>query len=123
MSAIPAIHHSDVTDEYFTDERCHILELVNTPDDSGMSIARARVEPGVTTKQHRVAGTTERYVVLEGAGRVQIEGLGEQDVGVGDVVIIPPGVPQAITNTGEQDLVFLCICTPRFEWGNYASLE
>jgi len=123
MSSNPFILHSAVADEYFTDERCHILELSNGPDDPAVSVARARVEPGVTTKRHRVAGTTERYVVLEGVGRVSIEGMDEREVGLGDVVVIPPGVIQAIANTGDQDLVFLCICTPRFEWSNYESLE
>ena len=123
MSSNPFILHSTVADEYFTDERCHILELSNGPDDPAVSVARARVEPGVTTKRHRVAGTTERYVVLEGAGRVSIEGMDEREVGVGDVVVIPAGVTQAIANTGDNALVFLCICTPRFEWSNYESLE
>ena len=113
----------DERTEYLTDERCYILELSNAAHDPGVSIARARVEPGVTTKRHRVAGTVERYVILEGAGVVHIEGLQEQRVGSGDTVIIPPGVEQSIANTGETDLIFLCICTPRFEWDNYESLE
>ncbi len=109
--------------EYFSDERCHILELSNTADDLSVSIARARVEPGISTKSHRVAGTVERYVILEGAGRVRVEGVDSSDVGPGDVVLIPAGTRQSITNTGDHDLVFLCICTPRFEWDNYVSLE
>ena len=123
MTYKPGVHLFDAQREYFTDERCHILELINTPDDPGMSIARARVEPGVTTKRHRVAGTTERYVIVEGAGTVQIEGMEQQAVAAGDAVTIPPGVEQAIANTGDHDLVFLCICTPRFEWDNYEALE
>ena len=58
--------------EYFFDEGCHILELSNTPDDPTVSIARARVEPGVTTRLHRLVETTERYVILEGEGIVYI---------------------------------------------------
>jgi len=118
-----AVRKSGATAEYFTDERCHILELSNSADDPGVSIARARVEVGVTTKQHRVNGTVERYVILEGQGVVQIAGHDEQQVGPGDVVVIPAGVGQSISNAGDHDLVFLCICTPRFEWDNYESLE
>ena len=117
------IASSNPADEYFTDERCHILELSNSPDDPDVSVARARVEPGVTTKRHRVAGTTERYVVLGGKGRVFIDGLDEQPVTEGDVVVIPAGVIQSICNDGDQDLIFLCICNPRFEWSNYEALE
>ena len=123
MSSDAVIRFGDQSREYFTDERCHILELSNAADDPGLSIARARVEPGVTTKRHRVAGTVERYVIVEGSAQVRIEGLSEQTVGPGDVVLIPAGLTQSITNTGDNDLVFLCICTPRFEWDNYESLE
>ena len=123
MKVAAHIASSDSADEYFTDERCHILELANSPGDPDVSIARARVEPGVTTKRHRVAATTERYVILAGEGRVFIDGLAEQTVAAGDVVVIPAGVMQSIRNDGDQDLVFLCVCNPRFEWDNYESLE
>jgi mannose-6-phosphate isomerase-like protein (cupin superfamily) len=111
------------SDEYYTDERCHILELLNSVDFPAASIARARVEPGITTKQHRVAATTERYVIMAGSGTAVVDGAQNREVGPGDEVVIPPGVTQSIINTGDCDLVFLCICTPRFEWDNYASLE
>ena len=61
--------------------------------------------------------------MLEGIGRVSVEGMVDQDVGAGDVVVIAANAGQSIANTGAVDLVFLCICTPRFEWDNYASLE
>lgn len=109
--------------EVFTPERCHILELSNTPDDPDVSIARARVEPGVTTGWHRVVGTAERYVILEGTGRVEVGDLPAQDVTTGDVVLIPPSCRQRITNTDATDLVFLCVCTPRFRQENYEDLE
>ena len=113
----------DESAEYFTEEQCHILELSNSTLDSAVSIARARVESGVTTRRHRVAGTVERYVILEGAGVVRIDGLADQAVYPGDVVVIPAGAGQSVANTGDADLVFLCVCTPRFEWDNYESLE
>lgn len=100
--------------EYFTPEECYIVELSNAPDDPDASIARARVAPGVTTRWHRLAGTAERYVILEGRGRVEIGSLPPQEVGIGDVVLIPPSCRQRITNLGQGDLIFLAICTPRF---------
>jgi len=123
MSVNPSVLQTDKTNEYYTDERCHILELSNVASDPEVSIARARVEPGVTTKLHRVSNTVERYVILEGLGCIQVEGLDETAVNPGDVVVIPAGTPQSISNVGENDLIFLCICTPRFEWENYAALE
>ena len=47
-------------EEYFFDEGCHIIELLNADDDPDVSIARARVEPGGVTRWHRLAGTVER---------------------------------------------------------------
>jgi mannose-6-phosphate isomerase-like protein (cupin superfamily) len=117
------IQRIDESLEYATDERCLILELANGPDDPAASVARARVAPGITTKLHRVAGTIERYLIQSGQGEVEVQGLAPQVVGPGTVVTIPPGAAQRIRNTGHGDLVFLCICTPRFEWQNYESLE
>lgn len=113
----------DPAAEYDTEERCFILEMSNSPADEELSIARARVEPGVTTAWHRVTGTTERYVILEGQGRVEVEGLAPRTVGVGDVVIIPPRARQRIANTGAVDLRFLALCTPRFRPERYVHDE
>ncbi len=109
--------------EFYTSEKCYIIELSNTPDDSDVSIARARVLPGVTTRWHRVIGTIERYVILEGTGRVEVGDLSPQDVNPGDVVLIPPSYRQRITNLGEGDLIFLAICTPRFQPEAYEDID
>jgi mannose-6-phosphate isomerase-like protein (cupin superfamily) len=81
------------------------------------------VEPGVTTRLHRLEGTIERYVILEGTAEVTVGDVAPVEVGVLDVVNIPAGSEQCITNTGECDLVFLCICTPRFRQQNYVDLD
>lgn len=108
------IKKSDPGKEFLIDEGCFILELSNTPEDPEVSIARARVPPGVTTRWHRLRGTAERYVILEGAGRVEVGSLPPHQVKPGDVVLIPPLCRQRITNVSRQDLIFLAICTPRF---------
>ncbi len=109
--------------EYFTAEQCHILELSNSADDAAVSIARARVEPGVTTHWHRLIGIAERYVILEGRGSVEVGDRAAQIVGPGDTVLIPPECRQRIRNVGESDLIFLAICTPRFVQSAYEDLE
>jgi mannose-6-phosphate isomerase-like protein (cupin superfamily) len=62
-----------------------------------------------------VRDTGERYVILEGHGLVEVGDLAPQEVGPGDVVLIPPSCRQRIANTGRADLIFLAICSPRFE--------
>jgi mannose-6-phosphate isomerase-like protein (cupin superfamily) len=109
--------------EYYTAEGCYINELSNIDADPGASIVRARVRPGVTTRWHRLAGTMERYVILSGAGKVEIGSLPAQTVEPGDVVLIPPGCRQRITSLGHEDLVFLAICTPRFRPEVYEDID
>ena len=117
------ILHRNAAAEYYTDERCHINELSNIADDAAVSIAEARVAPGVTTRWHRLRDTVERYVVLAGQGRVEVGQLPAQEVGAGDVVLIPAGCRQRITNIGQQDLLFLAICSPRFQFHNYEDID
>lgn len=117
------IKHMDLEAEFFTPERCYIIELSNAPDDPAASIARARVRPGVATRRHRLNGITERYVILEGVGLVDVEGVAPQRVGPGDVVLIPASCPQRITNLGAEDLIFLAVCTPRFRPECYEDID
>ena len=118
-----AILPIDESLEKLTEEQCSILELSNTADDEAVSIARARVAAGVTTRWHRLSGIAERYVILEGQGLAEIGNLPSQGVAAGDVVRIPAGERQRIRNTGTQDLVFLAICTPRFRWEAYEDID
>ena len=110
----PSIRQAQESEEYLTEEGCYILETWNRPDDSAVSIARARVEPGVATRLHRLEGIAERYVIIEGRGRVEVDTLPPTLVAPGDLVYIPPGCSQRIANLGDTDLVFLAVCTPRF---------
>jgi mannose-6-phosphate isomerase-like protein (cupin superfamily) len=107
------------TEEFYTDEKCYIKELSNNPVDPGLSIAQARVEPGVTTRWHSLVATVERYLMVSGQGRVEVGELPPTEVSAGDIVIIPPMCRQRISNTGTEDLVFYAICTPRFLQANY----
>jgi mannose-6-phosphate isomerase-like protein (cupin superfamily) len=118
-----AVRRQNIGDEFYTRERCYITELSNTPDDPDASIARARVEPGVTTRWHRLSETVERYYIVSGRGRVEVGNLPPQEVNAGDIVLIPPKCRQRITNIGSEDLIFLAICTPRFSNDVYEDIE
>jgi len=119
----PRIAKCDASKEFYSaQERCHIVETWRSQDDS-MSIARARVEPGVTTAWHALDGVTERYVIASGSGRMEVGDLPATDVGPDDTVFIPAGVRQRITNTSAVDLIFYCICTPPFTPECYCALE
>ena len=109
--------------EYWFAEGCYITELSNSEVDPEVSIARARVCPGDVTRWHSLKDTTERYVILEGMGEAEIGDATPRRVLPGDVVLIKPGERQRIRNLGREDLVFLAICSPRFEQENYQDLQ
>lgn len=118
-----AILSNGGTAEFATAERCWIVELSNSEHDPPLSIAQARVLPGVTTRWHRLRDIDERYVILEGTGVVEIGNLPKQRVAVSDVVLIPRGCLQRIACVGPEHLVFLAICTPRFRPEAYEDAE
>ncbi|TDU31887.1 mannose-6-phosphate isomerase-like protein (cupin superfamily) [Panacagrimonas perspica] len=118
-----AIRRADTNAEFYTDERCFITEVSNFDGDPAVSIARARVEPGQTTRWHRLRDTVERYFILSGRGRADVGDLGPQNVEPGDVVLIPAGCRQRITCVGGQTLVFLAICSPRFRPEAYEDID
>ena len=117
------IKHYRADAEFFTDERCYITELSNSEDDPDVSIARARIQPGTTTRWHRLNGTIERYSIISGEGLVELDEQPPQEVKMGDTVLIPAMCGQRITNTGDEDLIFLAICTPRFKDDAYQDIE
>ena len=110
--------------EFEIEERSFIVEMLSSEDDLSCSIAQARVKPGVATALHSLKGTIERYILLEGEGEVVVGSQAPQRVGVKGVVCISADEPQSIRNLSEQDdLVFLCICTPGFKPEAYVHLE
>jgi mannose-6-phosphate isomerase-like protein (cupin superfamily) len=112
-----------MSDEYYFEEGCYIHELHNTPDDPAVSVARARVPVGVTTRWHVLDGIVERYLIERGQGCVEVGAAAPRMVGPGDAVFIAPGTRQRIRNTGAADLVFLAVCTPRFVLAAYRDVE
>ena len=64
----------------------------------------------------------EIYVIETGSGIMEVNG-DRFRVAPGDSVLIPVGMSQRIENDGTDDLVFLCLCRPRFRPEGYVNLE
>jgi mannose-6-phosphate isomerase-like protein (cupin superfamily) len=77
----------------------------------GYSLAHARLGPGEASEPHRLKTSSEVYFILEGRGRMTIEGE-SAEVGSGTAIYIPPGSKQHIENRGDGPLVFLCLVYP-----------
>ena len=78
------------------------------------TLAEARLPAGASTTPHRHPLTEEIYYILAGRATMRI-GEETQPVGVGDAIAIPPGAVHEITNTGSDELRFLCCCAPGYE--------
>ncbi len=95
-------------------DRTRLRELLHPDSAHGFagrySLAHAIVRPGAQSVRHRLQ-TDEVYYILSGHGRMHID---DESAAVepGDAIEIPPRSLQWIENTGESDLVFLCIVDP-----------
>jgi mannose-6-phosphate isomerase-like protein (cupin superfamily) len=93
-----------------------LREIINPIHDKadlklGYSIAHAIVKPGNASLFHRIKTSSEIYYILKGSGSMYVDEESE-DVSPGDTIYVPPNATQYIENTGETDLVFLCIVYP-----------
>jgi mannose-6-phosphate isomerase-like protein (cupin superfamily) len=77
------------------------------------SLAEATLAPGGETAEHYHPQTEELYYFTAGAGRLRL-GEEEADVSAGDCVVIAPGTPHKLFNTGPDPLVLLCCCAPAY---------
>jgi quercetin dioxygenase-like cupin family protein len=87
------------------------------PTDT-MTMGVATLEPGGFLALHRHA-PAELYYILEGRGRVQLDGV-ERDVKAGDGVFIPGDAEHGIRNVAAEPLRFLYVfAVDRFDTIEY----
>ncbi len=89
-----------------------ILDLTNAPVKN-QSLAEASLPCGGKTDRHYHKLAEEIYFILEGHGKMEIDGE-EQAINPNDAVLIPPSAWHQIINTGEAPLRFLCCCAPPY---------
>lgn len=87
-----------------------ILDRTNAPVQN-QSLAEATVPAGSATQRHYHRLAEEFYFILEGRGRMEIDGE-VREVRPNDCVLIPPGAWHTIT--AEEPLRFLCCCAPPY---------
>ncbi|MCF6211061.1 MAG: cupin domain-containing protein [Gammaproteobacteria bacterium] len=94
-------------------ELMHPAAHIELYGNTRQSLAEATVAPDETTALHRHRESEELYHITAGRGRMH---LGDErfEVGVGDTVCIPPGMPHCISNIGAMDLKLLCCCSPAY---------
>jgi mannose-6-phosphate isomerase-like protein (cupin superfamily) len=86
------------------------------------SLAEATVPVGGATTAHFHREAEELYFFTAGRGRLRLGDV-EREVGPGDCVVIPPGTPHKLWNTGRDPLVLLCCCAPAYSHEDTVLLE
>lgn len=89
-----------------------LLDRTNAPVEQ-QSLAEATLPPGAATEPHHHKVSEEFYYVLQGSGRITIDGE-ERPVAPGDAILIPPGAVHTLRNSGADELRILCCCAPPY---------
>lgn len=100
---------------YVTKDGSVIRELVHPAihGNKNQSLAEATIPAGANTLLHRHLQSEEIYHITAGTGLMR---LGDErfEVQAGDSIVIAPGTPHNICNTGSQPLAILCSCSPAY---------
>ena len=101
---------------FITKDGSEIRELLSHRNSSirNQSLAEARLPVGGATQEHYHPRTEEIYYIINGNGRIRIEGE-LRDVVVGDAIVIRPGQKHKLWNSGSVELRLLCCCAPAYE--------
>ena len=75
------------------------------------SLAEASLDAAQATQRHYHLLSEEIYFLLDGRGRMEVDG-DEREVGRGDAILIPRGARHQITAL--EPLRFLCCCAPPY---------
>jgi mannose-6-phosphate isomerase-like protein (cupin superfamily) len=94
---------------FTTKDGSTIREYLHT---SVQSLAEATLEPGQATDRHYHRRAEEIYLIVEGGGRLEVDGE-EREVGPGDAILIPPRAWHQLTS-GPARTRLLCCCVPPY---------
>jgi mannose-6-phosphate isomerase-like protein (cupin superfamily) len=105
---------SDLT-SFITADGSRIRELAGPAWTTArnQSLAEATLDPGGETAEHYHPRAEELYYFVAGEGRMRLD-EDEAPVAAGDCVVIPPGTPHKLWNSGSTPLVLLCCCAPAY---------
>ena len=94
-----------------------LVELVGTFNghiDPNLSLAHISIPAGSSDPKHFHKKLTEVYYVLQGNGKLEMEGK-VAEVKTGHCVYIPPLTEHRLINDSEQPLIILAICGPAWK--------
>jgi mannose-6-phosphate isomerase-like protein (cupin superfamily) len=109
------IERLEHAEPFTTKDGSEIRELAGIPTGNSVnqSLAEATVPPGAETEEHYHRASEEIYFFTSGSGAMKL-GDEETEVSAGDAVVISPGTPHKLRNTGAEPLKLLCCCAPPY---------
>jgi mannose-6-phosphate isomerase-like protein (cupin superfamily) len=102
------VRHAELV-PFTTKDGSTIREYLHTPVQS---LAEATLAPGQGTQRHYHRLAEEIYLILDGGGRMEVDGE-IADVGVGEAILIPPGAWHELV-AGPDGVRLLCCCVPAY---------
>ena len=83
------------------------------PRNIPFSIALATVKPGQKTLRHIHETSKEFYFITQGVGKIQLDSK-KEPIEENMLIYIPAKTKHTVKNTGQEDLLILCICNPPY---------
>jgi mannose-6-phosphate isomerase-like protein (cupin superfamily) len=91
--------------------RTRILMDAGEMGSRHLSVAWLEVPSGASQELHSNEESEQAYVVTRGAGQMTVAG-DTQEIGIGDLVLIPPATDHSIANNGGEDLCCISVQSP-----------
>ena len=91
--------------------RNHILMDAGELGSRNMSVTWLEVPNGIDQELHSHEEAEQVYIVVSGSGTMTVAG-DTQDVGEGDLVLVPPATDHSIANASAADLCCVSVQSP-----------
>jgi mannose-6-phosphate isomerase-like protein (cupin superfamily) len=91
--------------------RAHVLMDAGEMGSRNLSVTWVSVPAGAKQTLHSSGEAEQAYVVVRGHGTMSVAG-DTQEVGEGDLILVPPATEHSIGNTGEAELACVSIQSP-----------
>ena len=91
--------------------RAHVLMDAGELGSRNLSVTWVTVPGGTKQTLHSSGEAEQAYVVVRGRGTMSVAG-DTQEVGEGDLIMVPPATEHSIGNDGEAELACISIQSP-----------
>jgi mannose-6-phosphate isomerase-like protein (cupin superfamily) len=89
----------------------HVLMDAGELGARNLSVTWISVPPGASQSLHSQEQSEQVYVVVRGSGAMSVAG-DTQQVGEGDLILVPPATDHSVLNDGDSELACVSIQSP-----------